>query len=61
MDEKGRFAPVGQGTIDFGRILAKKERSGMKAYFVEQDVTIHMKPLEAIKVSHEGLKKFGFN
>ena len=61
MDEKGRFAPVGQGTIDFERILAKKERSGMKAYFVEQDVTIHMKPLEAIKVSHEGLKKFGFN
>jgi len=61
MDEKGRFAPVGKGTIDFGRILAKKERSGMKAYFVEQDVTIHMKPLEAIKVSHEGLKKFGFN
>jgi hypothetical protein len=41
--------------------LAKKERSGMQSYFVEQDRTYKMQPLEAIKVSHEGLKKFGFN
>lgn len=61
MDSEGKFAPVGNGTIDFGRILAKKERSGMQSYFVEQDRTYKMQPLEAIKVSHEGLKKFGFN
>lgn len=61
MDEQGRFAPVGEGTIDFTRILDKKDRSGMKYYMVEQDQTFDgMEPLEAIKISHKGLKKFGF-
>jgi len=61
MDEQGRFAPVGNGTIDFARILAKKELSGMKYYMVEQDKTFdNMKPLEAIKISQEGIKKFRF-
>ena len=62
MDEQGRFAPVGTGTIDFAKILEKKEVSGMKYYIVEQDRTFDdMEPFEAIKISHEGLKKFGFN
>lgn len=61
MDSEGRFAPVGTGTIDFTRILDKKKLAGMKYYMVEQDMTFTMKPLEAITVSHDGLKKFGFN
>lgn len=61
MDDQGRFAPVGEGTIDFARILAKKELSGMMYYIVEQDTTFDgLQPLEAIKISHEGLKEFGF-
>lgn len=60
MDTEGKFAPVGKGTIDFGAILAEKEKSGMEYYLVEQDMTFDMEPLEAIKVSHAGLKKFGF-
>ena len=60
MDQEGKFAPVGKGTIDFASILAQKEKSGMRYYMVEQDRTFTMEPLEAIKVSHEGLKKFGF-
>lgn len=61
MDDQGRFAPVGTGTIDFGRILEKKELSGMEYYMVEQDMTFDgLKPLEAIKISHEGLKEIGF-
>ncbi|HDZ13892.1 hypothetical protein LCGC14_0851480 [marine sediment metagenome] len=61
MDDKGRFAPVGKGTIDFARILAEKKKSGMKYYMVEQDQTFDgMKPLEAINISHKGLKKIGF-
>ena len=59
--EDGRFAPVGQGTINFAELLPYKETSGMKFYLVEQDMTWDLKPLEAIKISHEGLKKFGFN
>jgi len=62
MDDKGRFAPVGEGIIDFKRILAQKERSGMKYYMVEQDMTFDgLKPLEAVKISHKGLKAFGFD
>lgn len=60
MDNEGRFAPVGQGNIDFARILKHKELSGMKYYLVEQDRTFDMEPLEAIKISQIGLKRFGF-
>ena len=60
MDDQGRFAPVGNGTIDFAKILENKELSGMQYYFVEQDRTFDMKPLEAIQISHDGLKKIGF-
>jgi sugar phosphate isomerase/epimerase len=62
MDAEGRFAPVGKGTIDFGRILANKKLSGMKYYIVEQDQVFDgLIPMEAIKLSREGLTKFGFN
>ena len=61
MDSEGRFAPVGRGTINFTKILAEKEKSGMEYYMVEQDRTFEgLKPLEAIKLSHKGLKKIGF-
>lgn len=60
MDEEGKFAPVGEGTIDFKRILAKKELSGMEYYMVEQDMTFNETPIEAINISHKGLKEIGF-
>jgi sugar phosphate isomerase/epimerase len=60
MDEEGKFAPVGEGTIDFKRILDEKDTSGMEKYFVEQDMTWDKKPLEVIKISHKGLKEIGF-
>ncbi|KKN45954.1 hypothetical protein LCGC14_0677740 [marine sediment metagenome] len=62
MDDQGRFAPVGEGSIDFKEILAQKEASGMEYYMVEQDMTFDgLKPLEAIKISHDGLKEIGFD
>ena len=61
MDEEGKFAPVGTGKIDFSRILKEKDKSGMIYYYVEQDNTWGKQPLDVIKTSHEGLKKFGFN
>jgi sugar phosphate isomerase/epimerase len=61
MDTEGKFAPVGTGTIDFTRILAQKDRSGMEFYLVEQDQTFGLDPLEAIKISHKGLIDLGFN
>jgi sugar phosphate isomerase/epimerase len=61
MDDEGKFAPVGEGNIDFGRILKEKGTSGMKYYYVEQDRTWDEKPLDVIKVSHQGLKDIGFD
>lgn len=62
MDQQDRFAPVGEGKIDFKRILQSKKKSGMEHFFVEQDrVFDGLQPLEAIKISHKGLKKFGFD
>lgn len=60
MNDEGQFAPVGTGNIDFKRILAEKKEAGMEYYLVEQDNTFGLDPLEAIKISHEGLEKFGF-
>jgi sugar phosphate isomerase/epimerase len=61
MDEQGRFAPVGKGKIPFDKILKNAKLSGMKYYIVEQDQVFDgMTPYEAIKISKEGLKKFGF-
>jgi len=61
MDGQGRFAPVGEGTIDFKKILDQRGTSGMEKYFVEQDTAFDKQPLEVIKISHEGLKTFGFH
>jgi len=60
MSAEGEFAPVGTGSIDFKRILAEKEKSGMEYYLVEQDQTFGLDPMEAIKISHKGLGDIGF-
>lgn len=60
-DERGRFAPVGQGNIDFATYLASKKTAGMKYAIVEQDNTYDgMSPIEAIKKSLEGMRDLGF-
>lgn len=61
MDDQGRFAPVGTGSIDFKRILANKGLSGLECFFVEQDATFNETPMEAIKISRKGLDAYGFN
>ena len=61
MDAEGRFAPVGTGGIDFGRILAERDAAGLDFYLVEQDQTFDgMTPLEAVAVSRQGLAEIGF-
>jgi sugar phosphate isomerase/epimerase len=61
MDDQGRFAPVGTGSIDFKRIQKQRKKAGLKYYLVEQDQTFDgMETLAAIQISHDSLKKFGF-
>jgi sugar phosphate isomerase/epimerase len=49
--ESKDFAPVGEGVINFKRILAAKKKAGMKYMIVEQDSTKDGKPFEAVKTS----------
>lgn len=50
------FTEVGNGVIDFKRIFAASQTSGMKHFFVEQDVCPGP-PLDSIKKSIEYLEK----
>jgi sugar phosphate isomerase/epimerase len=53
------FTEVGQGTIDFRRILAAAQKAGVKHYFVEQDET-PASPFSSIKLSIDYLKRLQF-
>ncbi len=51
----GRMTDVGDGRIDFRRILARRERAGLQHFYVEHD---HPgKPLDSIRRSYEYLKE----
>jgi sugar phosphate isomerase/epimerase len=49
------FAPVGEGVIDFKRILEAGDTAGMKYMIVEQDSTKDGKPFDAIQLSINNL------
>lgn len=53
--EKGEFAEVGTGTIDFKSIFDQKELSGMEHYFIEQDQSDD--PLKSVEISFNNLTK----
>jgi sugar phosphate isomerase/epimerase len=50
-----RFTEVGTGVINFPEIFNNATLSGMKHYFIEQDVSEN--PLKSIATSYENLKK----
>lgn len=53
---KDDIAPLGEGLIDFKRILAARKEAGMKYMFVEDDNQGNGKPFEGIKTSITNLK-----
>jgi sugar phosphate isomerase/epimerase len=52
---KDDISPVGEGVIDFKRILAAKDVAGMKYMFVEDDNQGNGKPFEALETSISNL------
>ena len=52
---KDDIAAVGEGVIDFKRILAAKEVSGVKYHFVEDDNQGNGKPFETLGISMDNL------
>lgn len=51
------FAEIGQGNLDWERILETAQKSGVKHYIVEQD-TCDGDSLDSVRMSAEYLKKF---
>lgn len=56
---KEAFAEVGQGVIDFQKVLQAAAEAGVKHYFVEQDQTPG-NPVDSLRGSFEYLKKLNF-
>lgn len=55
MDRGGRITEVGRGQIDFERILAQRQKAGLRHFFVEHD---HPRdPLSSIRTSYQNLLK----
>ncbi len=56
-DQATRMADVGQGNIDFKRILAESKEAGIKHYFVENDAA---KSIEDIAISYKYLSNLRY-
>ena len=56
---EGKFAPVGEGILDFAQILKASRDAGVKWGIVEQDSTYDVPPLDAVRRSFENLRKLG--
>lgn len=54
------FAEVGEGNLNWARIIEACKKAGTKYYAVEQDIC-QRPPLESLKISLENLKKMGLN
>jgi sugar phosphate isomerase/epimerase len=50
------FTEVGNGTLDWKKILPLAEKEGVRYMFVEQDTT-ERPPLESLKISYDNLQK----
>ena len=50
------FTEVGNGVIDWLPIFEKEQESGMKYFYVEQDICRNHKPLESARISIDYLK-----
>ncbi|MGH7179301.1 MAG: sugar phosphate isomerase/epimerase family protein [Tepidisphaeraceae bacterium] len=54
--EEKRFAPIGQGTIDFKGILREASRTGVQWLIVEQDDCYDLPPMDAIARSFSAMR-----
>lgn len=54
-----RFAPVGEGNLDWPEIIRAFKKAGTKYFAVEQDQTYGACPFECLKKSYDNLRKLG--
>lgn len=58
-DRKQRFAEIGEGNLNFARIIKACEEIGVEWGAVEQDRCFDRTPLESLEISANNLKKLG--
>jgi sugar phosphate isomerase/epimerase len=56
-----RFAPVGEGNLNWPAILDAAEAVGVEFYLVEQDSSYDLDPFEALAISFRNLKAMGLS
>ncbi len=60
-DGSTRYAPIGEGILDFDAIAAAAEAGGTEFAFVEMDDTYGEDPFDCLKRSYDYLKAMGLN
>lgn len=55
-----QFAEVGQGNMNWPKLLPAAEAAGAEYFFIEQDMTYGRDPFDCIKDSREYLKSIGY-
>lgn len=56
-----RFAPVGEGNIDFARVLARLQQIGKTQYmYVEQDASYGEDPFDCLRRSYDNVRAMGY-
>jgi sugar phosphate isomerase/epimerase len=58
MDSNKRYTELGNGTIDFTRIMPDAGLAGLEEYFVEQGDNFAVSPMKSIETSASYVKKF---
>jgi sugar phosphate isomerase/epimerase len=59
-EREQRFAPVGEGNLNWERILSAAEKSNVKYLMVEQDRCFDDDPFDCIAKSYKNLKAMGY-
>lgn len=60
-DRQQRFAPIGEGNLNWPEILKAAAASGVRWYLVEQDNCYDQTPFEALAASYRNLKAMGLS
>lgn len=60
-EREQRFAEIGEGNLNWPRILDAAERAGVVYYLVEQDQTYDRDPFESLAISYRNLKAMGLS
>jgi sugar phosphate isomerase/epimerase len=54
-----RFAPIGEGNLNWPAILEACEEGGVEWYLVEQDLCYDTDPFEAMAISYRNMRSWG--